>query len=225
MGWYQRRVHGESKTKFLIHLQTMKAIIFALLVTYICAQAPVPTRIPKMSADELCWTSVCKDRWFSYNGKSRRLQSLQSVVNNMPTITDANCNDRCYDRCMCDMDVPATRNLQAIQVPKGKTCSDKCGGAGKNRRLQSMVTSKVPVCKDTCFNDCYEDALGKARVPTSCRRLQAIVKTNEQVATETCKTKCQSKAGRRLQAKVWNPTTPAPSALARECVSVCVCRK
>lgn len=196
----------------IIHSQTMKVIIIALLLTYISAQAPV-VAAPDMrrTADELCWSSVCESRWNAYTPAARR---LQKVVTPMPTVTSGECQERCYDRCMC----AKTRRLQAVVAtgPSGSECNKKCNGGGKGRRLQAPVTWRAPSCPQVCFNDCYEDLLGQGLVPKTCRlkrRLQAV-QTKEQNAAGACKTKC----------KITSPVVENAAALAHECQSACICR-
>ena len=131
----------------------MKVIIIAILLTYISAQsvvkdAPVAeTSDMRMSADELCWNSVCKARWTGYKVSSRR---LQATVNLMPSVTNADCQERCYDQCMC----PTTRRLQAIVAagPSSSECNKKCGGGGKGRRLQGVVNWRKVSCPQACFD-------------------------------------------------------------------------
>jgi hypothetical protein len=190
----------------------MKVIIIAILLTYISAQAPV-VAAPDMrrSADELCWSSVCESRWTAYKPSARR---LQSVVITMPSVTSVDCQERCYDKCMC----ATTRRLQApiATGPSGADCNKKCNGGGKGRRLQAPVTWRKPSCPQVCFNDCYEDLLGQGLVPQTCklnRKLQAV-QTPEQNAAGACKTKC----------KITAPVLENATDLAHECQSACICR-
>jgi hypothetical protein len=190
----------------------MKVIIIAILLTYISAQTPVATTDSRMSSDELCWNSVCKDRWTAYKGSSRRLQTM---VNPMPSVTNADCQERCYDQCMC----PTTRRLQVPVAtgPSGADCHKKCNGGGKPRRLQAVVINwRKPSCPQVCFDYCYEDKLGRAVAPKACaaRNLQAV-QSKEQNAAKACKIQC----------KITAPVVENPVALAKECQSACLCRK
>jgi hypothetical protein len=196
----------------------MKVIIIAILLTYISAQAVVKvaeTLDSRMSADELCWNSVCRARWTGYKVSSRRLQAVvQAAVNPMPSVTNGDCQERCYDQCMC----PNTRRLQAVvaTAPSGLECNKKCGGGGKGRRLQGMVSWRTVSCPQVCFDYCYEDKLGQLVVPKVCgaRSLQSV-QTNEQNAAQACKTQCNITA----------PVVENPVALGKECQSACLCRK
>lgn len=195
----------------------MKVIIIAIFLTYISAQVvEKPTPVveatdSRMSSDELCWNSVCRARWTGYKGSSRRLQAM---VNPMPTVTNADCTERCYDQCMC----PTTRRLQSVVAtgPSGAECHKKCNGGGKGRRLQSVITWRKPSCPQVCFDYCYEDKLGRAVAPKACaaRNLQ-VIQSKEQNANSACKTQC----------KITAPVVENPVALSKECQSACLCRK
>lgn len=192
----------------------MKIIIIAILLTYISAQSVVVVPEMRMSADELCWNSVCKARWTGYKVSSRRLQAVQPTVNPMPSVTNGDCQERCYDQCMC----PNKRRLQAVVAtgPSSSECNKKCGGGGKGRRLQGVVNWRKVSCPQNCFDNCYEDKLGQLVVPKVCsaRRLQ-VRQTNEQNAAQACKTQC----------KITAPVVENPVALGKECQSACLCRK
>ena len=177
----------------------MKFFILALLFTAIATQVP-------LSPSAVCWNTTCKNVWANYKAPARRLQGLVAV----PEISNGDCQEVCYNRCMCAKHVAANgttgRRLQAVE-PTGMQCNKQCGGGG-HRRLQGVVAWRRPQCNQLCFDDCYADNLGKRQG----RRLQAIL-SKETLSRNACSTTCN----------ISNPVVP--TTMSRTCQTNCVCMR
>ena len=146
----------------------MKVIIFALLLTAIAAQVPT-------TPNGKAWHETCGKVYAKYHpSMGRRLQAPED--NKMYYLRTTDCVRRCYDRCMCNMN----RRLQVAVTRQG--CSERCGGGGEGRRLQSKY--RQPACTNVRYLTCYEREFRKAK---TARRLQALSVSPEQKALNLCK--------------------------------------
>merc|ERR1712039_32431 len=150
---------GNNKISYYI-LTKMKAIIFAMLIAY-CASQQV------LSPSQLCWNNTCKNDWQNYVQPANGVRRAQSVVA-FKTVSTEDCNNECYDDCVC--------SHQAIG----------------SRRLQGVVNWRQPNCTKKCFDTCYTTTLKTKlqQTPKRNRRLQ-VMATPEQQSADQCAAECK----------------------------------